>query len=218
MKSIKLALGIAILGVPSIQAATIAWSSTLYTTTGFQLAVLDTGIIATTGTQIFAENSGGSALTFDGISFAAGGITFGSNNATAFYSSAATAAFAPSATYGGGAGGVTVPLTGLTLGDIYRVQVLLFDGRTGAEGSYVRMDDQNMGVYGNGSPGNWGPGLLVTGTFTADANTQNFNLKGNYAGGGVNNMMNGILLHKVPEPSAALLGGLGLLALLRRRR
>jgi len=31
-------------------------------------------------------------------------------------------------------------------------------------------------------------------------------------------LLSGVVVHSVPEPSAALLGGLGLLALLRRRR
>ncbi len=215
MKSIKLALGLAMLGVPSIQAATIDWSSQDFTTHGPSDGLLDTGIIVTTGTQILAENSGGSALTFDGINFAAGTIGFGNSFGSAFDSSSPLAA---NATYGGGAGGVTVPLTGLTFGNIYRVQVLLFDGRAAANGSYAEMDNQAMGVYGHGTLTSWGKGMLVTGIFTADAATQNFNLKTYYPGGTSINILNGILLHQIPEPSAALLGGIGMLALLRRKR
>ena len=101
------------LGVPSIEAAPIIWSSTKFTTHGTSSGQLDTGVIKKTGTRILAENSGGTALTFDGINFTAGTISFGSAYNGFFDSSSPLAA---TGTYGGNASGVTVPLSGLTSG------------------------------------------------------------------------------------------------------
>jgi hypothetical protein len=56
-------------------------------------------------------------------------------------------------------------------------------------------------------------GNTIYGDFTADADgIQEFTVNGNIQ------MLTGYVLTTVPEPSSALLGGLGLLALLRRRR
>jgi hypothetical protein len=81
------------------------------------------------------------------------------------------------------------------------------------------MDGINQGVYANGIYNvNWGSGLLVTGTFTASATTQAFTVETFQAGDSKGGLVNALVLNTVPEPHAALLGGLGLLALLRRRR
>lgn len=57
--------------------------------------------------------------------------------------------------------------------------------------------------------------LYSIGSFTADATTQSFTTTGSN-GGGFSAMV--IAQDTIPEPSAALLGSLGMLALLRRRR
>lgn len=203
-------LVLALIALPAVHAAPIAWSSETFTTHGPSDGQLDTGIIDKTGIQVLAENTGGSALTFDGINFAAGTISFGASFGGFFDSSSPLAA---SGTYGGDSSGATVSLGGLTIGDQYRIQVLLFDGRSGAYGSSVKMDDISMGVYGNGLANvTWGSGLLITGTFTADATSQSFNLKGNYgtaAGFSVNNMMNAVLLHVLNPASVTRLVNVG---------
>lgn len=56
-------------------------------------------------------------------------------------------------------------------------------------------------------------GQYIIGTFTADATSLTFTMDGNETA-----MYNALQLRAIPEPSAALLGGLGMLALLRRRR
>lgn len=56
-------------------------------------------------------------------------------------------------------------------------------------------------------------GQYIIGTFTADATSLTFTVTGNETA-----MYNAMQLRAVPEPSAALLGSFGLLALLRRRR
>lgn len=205
-------------------AATIAWTSKPFTGNGTQGANIDTGIIATTGTLVYAENTGGSAQTFDGINFNAGTINFG-GTANVFF--ATQSQLVRDGTFGSAGVANTVTLgTGslptLTIGQEYQVQLLVFDGRntTGQAGRYIRVDGTNMGVYANGVTGvTWGPGLLVTGTFVADATTQSFTMEAfnanNTSAGG---QLNALVLHAIPEPSVALLGGLGVLGLLRRRR
>lgn len=138
----------------------------------------------------------------------------------------------------------TVNLSGLTVGNTYQIQIWVSDtnlvlgnaGNTGlllgngAAGAPVFgtdtmllhevQDGPNTSTYGTG-------GQYGIGTFVADASTQSFNVRG------YNNLLttptannsdhfsNGYQLRDlgvIPEPSTALLGGLGLLALLRRRR
>jgi hypothetical protein len=178
---------------------------------------MDTGLIATTGTQILAENVGGPALTFDGISFTAGSIVFSGGTFGGFYSGASP--LAATGTYGNNSPN-TVTLTGLTSGEVYRIQALVFDGRGAQTGRTVEFDGTNMGQYANGVINvSWGPGLLVTGNFTADATTQNFTIEAFSGASSVGGQLNALLLHQVPEPSGLLLGGLGmLLGVMRRRR
>jgi hypothetical protein len=86
----------------------------------------------------------------------------------------------------------------------------------------VSFDGVDQGVYANGvSFVTWGDSLLVTGTFTADSTSQSFsNEVFNASNVSQGSQFNALTLYQtaVPEPSAALLGGLGMLALLHRRR
>ena len=81
-------------------------------------------------------------------------------------------------------------------------------------------DGDDMGIFANGINGvSWGPGLLMTGTFTADATTQDFTTSGfESTGVSIGSQLNAITLYEVPEPSSAALLGLGGLALILRRR
>jgi hypothetical protein len=56
-------------------------------------------------------------------------------------------------------------------------------------------------------------GSYILGTFTADNNLQTITITADQSV-----QLNALQLRAIPEPSAALLGGLGLLALLRRRK
>ena len=108
----------------------------------------------------------------------------------------------------------------LVVGQEYEVQLLVFDGRGESNGKTVSVDGINQGIYGQGISGvSWGDsGLLLTGTFTADASTQAITLEtfeGSSSRGG---LLNALVLNTIPEPSAALLGSLASFALLRRRR
>jgi hypothetical protein len=214
----SLAIASALAAMGTAHAATISWSNQLYTVNGASGQNLDTGIFQKDGTLILADNTGGSALSFDGIAFAAGSIGFG-NSYNGFHDNT-TSPLSATGTWSYTRHPETVSLTGLTSGNHYRVQALVYEGRKAYNGRYVKFDGIDQGVFAHGTDNTWGDGLLVTGTFVADAATQNFTIEyfeanGNSAGG----QLNALLVHEVPEPSsAALFGGLACLALLRRRR
>jgi hypothetical protein len=210
-------LAASVLGMAAANAATISWSSAAATTSGAYGQVLNTGLFTTIGTQILAENVGGAAQSFDGINFTAGTITFAGGTYGGFHEGGKVS---QTGTYGTNVAS-TVNLTGLTTGYTYRVQALVYDGRSEVSGRTVNFDGINQGVYANGVYNvTWGNGLLVTGTFVADAATQNFTIEAFSGATSKGGQLNALALFQtaVPEPSAALLGGLGMLALLRRRR
>ena len=221
-------LGAALLGMATANAATIAWTAALTSPMGGGAlqSSLPTGIFSTTGTQILAENlgnpgtGGAVALAFDGINFTTSNRQF----TTGGYDSGLADSGQNLITKGiyatnGNAG--TVNLTGLIIGQQYRIQALVYDGRGVTTGRVMRFDTTDLGRYANGVNGvSWGPGLLATGTFTADAITQSFAVQVFDAGYTTHRgaTLNALVLHAVPEPAAALLGGLGVLSLIRRRR
>lgn len=222
-------LTVSLLGMAAADAASIAWSGAIFTVSGSFGQTLNTGQFNQTGTLIRAENVGGGALSFDGINWSAGTIgNMGAGGGTysGFHENIPTAntLLARDGAYGGNGNAGTVTLTGLTIGYTYRIQALVYDGRgdTGIPGRTVAFDGTNLGQYAFGVSGvTWGNGLLATGTFVADATTQSFTNEAFTSGGASRGgQLNALTLYQtaVPEPSAALLGGLGMLALLRRRR
>ena len=205
----------------SAHAATIVWSSSVFLTDNTTPWAMVMGQFNKTGTKIFAENSGGGAESFDGINFTAPSVGVFDDVYGLFYDSGSP--LAATGTYKNGNAVGTVNLTGLKSGYTYRIQALLFDSRTQYNGRTVLFDGINQGVYANGVADDRGDGLLVTGTFVADATeTQSFTVHAREPGGVLlaGGQLNALTLYQtaIPEPSAALLGGLGLLALLRRRR
>ena len=186
-----------LLGMATATAAPITWTSELYTVNGGWGQNLNTGLFDTTGTQILAENVGGAATTFDGINFSAGTIVF-SGTYGGFHDGGANTPLASTGTYGGSTPN-TVTLSGLTSGNSYRVQALVYDGRgaTGIPGRRVSFDGIDQGQYANGTLNmSWGPGLLVTGTFIADAATQTFTVETFLGATSKGGQLNALLVHE----------------------
>lgn len=114
-------------------------------------------------------------------------------------------------------------LSGLTVGQEYELQVWVADYRQFPPNTYNRSQTLTAGntsgsltyLQTNGSGISLGAvsGSYIIGTFTADTSTQSITLNANSS-----TQLNALQLRAIPEPSAALLGGLGLLALARRRR
>lgn len=144
--------------------------------------ILLPGLFNTSGTQVLAENVGGPALEWDKIKFTDGSKGHGTvnffgddANSTDPLAAADNTTLVRYAQYGLNDTVGTVTLHGLTIGHKYRIQALVYDGRGKYAGRAVQFDGQNMGVYDNGVINQyWGPGLLVTGVFTATATSQSF--------------------------------------------
>jgi hypothetical protein len=214
-------------------AATISWSSTAYVHTTSVGASRDKDLIGVdqfdqSGTFEWAinggrgdygphtlDNSTDPDIIFSRYGDAATlGITFSgfTGQGNLFHTGDVGNQVSHQAVFGGGIGTVTVG--SLTVGQEYRVQVLLMDGRTSQTGKSVSFDGVNQGVYANGTAATYGDGLLVTGTFTADATTQDFTIQ--HSTGGT--QFNAMTLYAIPEPSSVLLTALPLAGLLMGRR
>lgn len=201
----------------------------------------------TYGTLEFALNMGGTALTRDGIAFTAAGtspngatrnfltsggvgstinvvgVTQGGNRA---WSQGAltgstdalfhTIAFANHTS----SPGYEITVSGLDAGKSYQLQFLFGDPRTAYpySNTVTATDSSSNNAtaslsYGSSSPTDQFAMLTAVVSGSTSFKFQSF--KAASAGGpGIS----GLVVHSAPEPSTALLGGLGLLALLRRRR
>lgn len=109
---------------------------------------------------------------------------------------------------------VNIQLTGLTPSQEYDVQIFYSDARGCCNGRLQNYTAGNTSanVAAGGTGGN-GLGQFVVGSFTADAATQDisvFNADGAH--------FNALVVAAVPEPSGAILLGLGAVGLLVRRR
>lgn len=199
------------------QAAIIVWGSATNITTS-------SSDVSTLGTSVFAYNIGRTTdYTINGVLF--DGITSGfSNSGTAFggYGSLAGSdadygAALNSGMYftGNNQPAENMTISGLEIGQEYQIQAWFNDQRSLASTGTTTLSSaggNSVGLVSN-TPG----GQYALGTFTANATTQVFTIQGANTGATLN-MFQVRNITAVPEPSAALLGGLGLLALLRRRR
>jgi Concanavalin A-like lectin/glucanases superfamily/Fibronectin type III domain len=181
---------------PFALAAPVTWSSKIYPVNGGWGQFLNTGVFDKSGTLVIAENVGGGTTNFDGIEFAAGTTVF-SGNFGGFHDGSG-ALLSRTGTYGG-SGPNTVTFTGLTPGKSYRIQALVYDGRgdPGIPGRTVKFDGVNQGQYAFGVQNvTWGNGLLVTGIFQADAETQNFTVEAFSGSSSKGGQLNALLVHE----------------------
>lgn len=191
--------------------AIISWSSSSAPVEGTGGEFLSAGLFDNSGTVVLAENAGGDAGVFDGISFTYDGVItkqLEKRYATVHAGNLLSRAFR----YNAAQGAQTLVISDLDINQEYRIQALVFDGRASLSGRAVQFDGQNMGVYANGMTGYHGEGLLVTGVFTADGTTQTFtteNFSDDTYGNGVSAQLNAIAVHAIPEPST--LGMIGLM-------
>ena len=198
------------------------------------------------GTLEFALNMGGAGLTRDGITFTAAGTTpsgatrnfltsggvgatinvvgvtqGGTRNwATTTLSGSTdslfhTIAFANHST----SPGYEITVSGLDATKSYQVQFLHGDPRTAYPyTSNASVTDSSLNVatapmtYGSASANDEFAMLTMVVSGSTSFKYRSFNT--GTGGPGIS----GLVVHSVPEPTAALLGGLGLLSLLRRRR
>jgi len=110
----------------------------------------------------------------------------------------------------------------LTIGQSYLVSLFSVDQRAGSAGrSQAYWDTFSAGVFSGGTSGSFSQNdpIMTMFTFTADATFQDIFIEETDNLGNADTNLSAFTLYAIPEPSsAALVGGMGLLALLRRRR
>lgn len=122
-----------------------------------------------------------------------------------------------------------IEVGGLSSGQQYTLQFIAADSRVGPDGRvYQIVGGANAGADVTGTSAQWRyayQGLeqygVISATFTADASGKVAFYSRNYSSDGTTaqgTQLNALHIMAVPEPSIALLGGVGLLCLLRRKR
>lgn len=220
MKLITTTLGIlSIAGFAS--AATITWTNKTAAVEGTNGEILSSGLFSTWGRSVTAVNGyGGKPMNFDGIAFDGYDVNdtridIFAPPVSSWYDFHTGEQLSRHGLYDEGN---TVSLNDLSIGKTYLVEVLIYDGRTGTYGRTVSFDGGTEVQFANGTADNWGPGVLFSGTFTADASTQNFTIDVFNAGSdtSLGGQLNAISV-RVPEPSSIglLIAGIGLFGVRR---
>jgi PEP-CTERM motif len=152
----------------------------------------------------------------------------------------ATSIFTGNSTDFGKGNNQTISFSGLTNGGIYNIYIYSLSHNTASWGNLLDTERAagaftTTNLTGNGASQSLDNGITATNatTFTAGSNYVFFqsivadgsgnvsiiaDAKDGGAGVATRLHINGLQLEQVPEPSAAMLGALGVLALLRRRR
>jgi hypothetical protein len=216
---------LAVLGVSAIlgwaaqsHAATIVWSGAT--------TIVGDSDISTTGTLLYAARyyaSTGVSLTINGVTFTDPGsnVTWGgptqNTGAAPLGLTGDYKEFLQRDSYASSSNSSTGTLTlnDLTPMQQYMVQIWSNDSRSGALNQLVTFTAGNAVSLDRNTTGTSGYGQWVIGTFTADATTQSITVSNSLNQGLA---LNGLQVRTIPEPSATLLGGLGMLMLLRRKR
>lgn len=126
--------------------------------------------------------------------------------------------------YADDASSSSLDLSGFTVGQEYLVQFVLADNRGGGlEGRTITIDGTSANIVSQDSSAYTfayasGSFAVVTARFTPAAGDTAFSFDPLVNGGSAGVQLNALNIMTIPEPSAALLGGLGMLCLLRRRR
>lgn len=212
----------------AVAIATAGSASAAFVISNAQLS--NTGAeILNTGNQVFAWSvNGDTAASVNGIDFnntQPGAVTFTTGFTTNVDATFPSTGYTPSMTElmndavanNANAQNVVMTISGLTPGLEYRLQLLHHQIATAGTRD-MEIHFGSTVVTGNGS-GTFSAagtfGRIVTATFDATGSSQDFLIR---VGGNDRSVLNAATLFAVPEPSAALLGGLGMLVLLRRRR
>lgn len=117
---------------------------------------------------------------------------------------------------------MTLRIGSLTVGQTYLVSLFSVDQRAASAGrAQAYWDTFNGGVFSGGTSGGFSQNTptMTMFTFTADADFQDIFIEETDNSGNADTNLGAFTLYAIPEPSsAALVGSLGVLALLRRRR
>jgi hypothetical protein len=178
------------------------------------------GVTWADATNVGGWGTGNPTLT-PWANFSVPGVGWGINNQDAFYSGAT-----PLLASGSYRGETTaqIDMSGFTLGTRYLIQFVVADSRN--EGYAIGRTIQIQGLSSDivdqdSATVQYGYGDSRFAVITADfvAGSASYSFIPFQSGNGTGTQINGVqVLQVIPEPSAALLGGIGLLAMLRRRR
>ncbi len=196
-----------LLCVGESSAAVIGWSGSALRTNGIST-------IETSGTLVQAINYGGPELSAGGITFEAGA---GQNALSGTYKP-----YIDEASFTGDSdfdailntgtweqypsgGASTITITNLTAGSTYLVQLFAVDTRD----AYSGVDDRSITVDGAITSGEMNDGFVFTGTFLADASSQDIAMTGSHNNWGLANAYQLRSIDKaIPEPATLTYIGL----------
>ena len=198
------------------QAVTFGGSAQTVATTGGQ-TISFTLLATATSTDMPAAASGSTAMY--NVGFQSNGALFaGTTGDTQFD------AVLDSGAWHNNGSDATRPLTlrigNLTVGQTYLVSLFSADARS-SDRSQAYWDTFSGGTFSGGTSGSFSqnPGTMTMFTFTAGAGFQDIFVEETDNIGNADTNLAAFTLYAVPEPSSAVLvGGVGLLSLLRRRR
>ena len=226
-KNILLTLGLA-MSASTASAATVIFSGADYAD----------ALISTDGSLIGALNFGDTSLTsnpttINTVTFAEYGPGTGSVNLSGTVTFVHNGADG-SGTNGEGDAATTLTNTGvftiagnnghlqfggLTIGQTYEIQMVFSDTRGVLSPDLIEVYDQDSSAgAADFTSADISTAQIVTGTFTADALTQDFYLVQNTGVGSFDGYIGALQLRSIPEPSSTVLLGLGGVAFLLRRR